>query len=254
MIPFQLSSSAILASLKPSALSIQSPMMSPPSQDAPFSPPSAVSGYPPMPAYPPPTNLYQQYPSAPVAEYSPLPSQLHHPLPAAPVPYRAPSLSGSATGAVEKEQRIQASLYMPVLPGDIMARILRMAIQGLSPASRYRILRAAALVSRSWQLPAQTLLFRDVVIHSQPTANKWIKSPANERFIAERIEIDGRYGQVDYFGAEAVLMKAPLGVKRLRIDFVRGLSSRALCLPNLASEFLSRFFLFCDSTEFFLFS
>lgn len=126
---------------------------------------------------------------------------------------------------------------LPALPAECLERILRASIQGLSPSSRYRILRSACLVCRDWRLPAAALLYRDVVIHSQSTATKWIASPASERFVAERIELDGRYGQVDAYAAESVLIKAKPGLKRLHIDFVRGLSSRAFVLPNLASEY-----------------
>lgn len=130
-------------------------------------------------------------------------------------------------------------ITMPELPAEVVLRIARAAIQGLSPSSRYRILRALCLVSRNWVAPTQELLCRDVVIHHVKTANLWMQSPASERFVAERIELDGRYGQVDAYAAESVLFKAKLGVKRIRVDFVRGLSQRAFCLPNLASESLA---------------
>jgi hypothetical protein len=56
-----------------------------------------------------------------------------------------------------------------------------------------------------------------------------------DRYPASRIEIDGRYGQVDAQATEAVLQKAK-GTRRLRLDFIRGISSRIFCLPNLLGE------------------
>ncbi|KAL8279316.1 hypothetical protein RQP46_008353 [Phenoliferia psychrophenolica] len=123
---------------------------------------------------------------------------------------------------------------MPSLPAEVLDRILQRSFERLSPSSRYQILRSCSLVCRSWRGPAQTLLHRDVVIHAQTTAKLWTASPASERFVAERIEMDGRWGQVDAFAAEAVLTKAKPGLRRLRIDFVRGLSQRAFSLPNLS--------------------
>ncbi|KAI5478510.1 developmentally regulated GTP-binding protein 2 [Pseudohyphozyma bogoriensis] len=69
---------------------------------------------------------------------------------------------------------------------------------------------------------------------SPTTATKWLQSEGAARYVAERIEIDGRYGQVDAWAAESVIAQARPGLKRLQVDFVRGLSQRAFTVPNLA--------------------
>jgi hypothetical protein len=63
---------------------------------------------------------------------------------------------------------------MPKLPKEVLFRLLKFSIEGLSPSSRYRNLRAACLVGRTWRAPCQALLCRDVVIHSQGTATRWL--------------------------------------------------------------------------------
>ncbi|KAM0751528.1 hypothetical protein T439DRAFT_324710 [Meredithblackwellia eburnea MCA 4105] len=147
-----------------------------------------------------------------------------------------------------------ATVPMPELPAEVMQRIFRNLGHGLSASTRYTNLLSACLVKKSWLAPAQEILCRDVVIESQTTATKWLESPASERHVAVSIEIDGRYGQVDAFATESVLYRAKLGIKRLRIDFVRGLSSRAFCLPNLASitDLTLHCKVLCDATPIFI--
>lgn len=121
------------------------------------------------------------------------------------------------------------------LPHGVVARILKLSIQGLSTSSRYLALRSAALVCRSWRNPALELLGRDVVIHSQGKATRWLDSPTSLLYPTERLEIDGRFGQVNDVAAEVVIGHTR-GCRRLRVDFVRGLSSGVFSSPNLAGE------------------
>ncbi|ORY90615.1 hypothetical protein BCR35DRAFT_103630 [Leucosporidium creatinivorum] len=131
----------------------------------------------------------------------------------------------------------QQQLTIPDLPKEVLHRILSMTTEQLSFTSRYRNLKSTALVAKAWRGPSQELLCRDAVFHSVATIQRWLESEACSRYPSERIEIDGRYGQVDAHSAEQVVARAT-GVRRLRLDFIRGISSRILTTPNLASECL----------------
>lgn len=116
------------------------------------------------------------------------------------------------------------------LPHGVLTWLLKFSIQGLSPSSRYLTLRRAALVCLSWRNPALELLGRDIVIRSQGTAIRWLEAPASVLYPTERLEI---VGQVNDIAAEVVIGHTR-GCRRLRVDFVRGLSNRVFSSLNLA--------------------
>ncbi|GAA5952714.1 hypothetical protein JCM21900_000413 [Sporobolomyces salmonicolor] len=142
------------------------------------------------------------------------------------------------------------SLTMPSdLPQEVMMRILRISVEGASHLTRYKTLMSASLVARNWRAPAQELLCKHVVIHSQGNANRWLQSEASSRYPVSSLEVDGRYGQVDAHATESMLYKTR-ELESLRIDFVRGLSSRIFVLPNLAGlkKLIMHCKILCDAT------
>lgn len=80
------------------------------------------------------------------------------------------------------DEAVSAQLTMPAdLPKEILLDILRRATESLAYTTRYRNLKRAALVAKAWREPSQSLICRDVVLHTTRACELWLEVCLGER-------------------------------------------------------------------------
>lgn len=128
------------------------------------------------------------------------------------------------------------------LPFEVICRILELGAQdfpmegNLSTSSRYTFLRLACLISRHWQGPGQSTLWRNVRIYKQATAHKWLASPGTGQHATWDLELRGVHARNEGVSATLALriVRKCYGVRRLELrDFGR-LSCKVLESPSLS--------------------
>ena len=133
-----------------------------------------------------------------------------------------------------------ATIYS--LPPELLCRILELCTEDYSLSSaialsnRYTCLRSASLVSRSWQAPAQSVLWSAVRIYKRTTAQKWLACRVTGVYGTRHLELGGVHSKNEGVSAALAgkIVGRCVGVRELRLcDFGR-LSAKVLQSESLA--------------------
>lgn len=99
--------------------------------------------------------------------------------------------------------------------------------------TNHRIMRSASLVSKSWQIPAQTVLWQQVALRGGAQALSFLKS--SKKFRVHSLYFDGvDYGDITP-ELTAQVLNSLTGLRSLHLGFgMHGINFRDICLPSLS--------------------
>lgn len=122
------------------------------------------------------------------------------------------------------------------LPPELLLHIIRMAGTSWQKRPCHRTLRVAALVCRSWQRPAQKVLWEDVEIDKAAVLDLFLAWTATLGLFTTRMWLSGGLAGIDGVHAAGVaeaLGRFP-GLQRLHLFHVADVDYSALCAPHLS--------------------